>query len=180
METKAGRQRPGVTRTAVRTYLELRARTELRPRRISDAAVRVDRVKPCAPALWRALYEGVGGAYHWVDRLPWTDAQIREYLDDPSVSLFVLTVEGTVAGYFELKRYDDHSVEIAYFGLLPAYFGRGLGGYLLTEAAERAWELSPSRVWVHTSTLDHPAALSNYLARGFTIYRREEYEVPSI
>ena len=180
METSTGPQRPEVTRTAVRTYLELRNRTELRPRRGGDAAVRVDRVERCEPTFWRSLYEGVGGAYHWVDRLPWTDEQIRDYLDDPSVSLFVLTAEGTVAGYFELKRYDDNSVEIAYFGLLPAYYGRGLGGYLLTEAAERAWDLKPARVWLHTSTLDHSAALSNYLARGFTVFRREEYEVPPI
>jgi GNAT superfamily N-acetyltransferase len=69
-------------------------------------------------------------------------------------------------------------VEIAYFGLLPAFVGRGLGGYLLTVATERAWELAPPRVWLHTSTLDHPAALPNYLKRGFVISRRETYIVP--
>ena len=31
----------------------------------------------------------------------------------------------------------------------------------------RAWERQPTRVWLHTSSLDHPAALANYVARGF-------------
>ncbi len=35
------------------------------------------------------------------------------------------------------------------------------------------------RVWLHTCTLDHPNALPNYLARGFTPYRTETYEVDS-
>lgn len=165
---------------ATRTYLELRSPAELRPRRVDDPGVRVDRVQRCAPAFWRALYDGVGGAYHWVDRRPWTDEQVAAYLDDPTVSLFVMTVDGEVTGYFELKQHPDDSVEIAYFGLLPGHQGRGLGAHLLTDAAERAWELEPARVWLHTSTLDHPAALANYLSRGFSIVSREEYSVPSL
>jgi hypothetical protein len=34
-----------------------------------------------------------------------------------------------------------------------------------------------SRVWVHTCTLDGPAALANYQARGMTVYRTEDAEV---
>ena len=66
------------------------------------------------------------------------------------------------------SRTTDGSIEIAYFGLLPEYFGRGWGKYLLTEAAREAWRGAPTRVWLHTCTLDHPAALPNYLQRGFT------------
>ena len=169
-----------MSRTAVRTYLELRDPAQLRPRRVDDPAVIVLRVDDCDPSLWRFLYQEVGRAYHWVDRLPWTDSQIAAYLSDGSVTLFVLTVDNELAGYFELKRHEDDSVEVAYFGLLPPYYGRGLGAHLLTEAAEMAWTMRPTRVWLHTSTLDHPAALSNYLARGFTIVRSEEYAVPSL
>ena len=61
-------------------------------------------------------------------------------------------------------------VELAYFGLLPSFIGRGVGGALLTEAIRRAWALGPQRVWLHTCTLDHPAALPNYQKRGFRIY----------
>ena len=165
---------------ATRTYLELRDRAALVPRRIDNDRIRIDRIERCAPSFWRSLYQEVGAAYHWVDRLPWTDAEITAYLSDPSVSLWVLTLDGEVAGYFELRNTTDESVEIAYFGLRPGFYGRGLGGYLLTGAAERAFDSGATRVWLHTSTLDHPSALPNYLKRGFTPYRSEEYEVTPI
>jgi GNAT superfamily N-acetyltransferase len=112
-----------------------------------------------------------------VDRLPWTDEEIQAYLGDPAVSLWVLTVADEIAGYFELMadEGDHEAIQIAYFGLMPSFTGRGLGGYLLTEAVERAWEAGARRVWVHTCSLDHPAALPNYLKRGFTIFKTEEY-----
>lgn len=165
---------------AMRTYLELTDRARLAARDVDREGIRVDRVERCAPVFWRSLYIEVGGPYHWTDRLPWTDAEIDTYLSDPAVSLWVLTVDGEVGGYFELRKTDDGAVEIAYFGLRPAFYGRGLGGYLLSIAADRAFDLGARRVWLHTSTLDHPSALPNYLKRGFTPYRREEYEVTPI
>jgi len=81
--------------------------------------------------------------------------------------------DGSPAGYHELRQDDGDGVEIAYFGLLPAFIGRGFGGALLTHALDEAWRMEPTRVWVHTCTLDHPAALANYQARGMKIYRVE-------
>jgi ribosomal protein S18 acetylase RimI-like enzyme len=138
---------------------------------------RVVRMGRCAPSFWRYLYTEVGRAYHWVDRLGWTDQDIRGYLSAPGLELWVLTVGSAAAGYFELRPDGEGGIEIAYFGLLPQYTGHGLGKYLLSEAARRAWALHPSRVWLHTSTLDHPSALTNYLARGFAIVRTEPYEI---
>jgi GNAT superfamily N-acetyltransferase len=155
----------------------MRDRAALRPRRSDDPAVRVERIHACSPSFWRYLYSEVGRRHHWVDRLPWTDDQIRDYLADPAVSLWLMSVGGAPAGYFELRKDGDGGIEIAYFGLLEDFIGRGLGGHLLTVAAERAWDLSPSRVWLHTNTLDHPAALRNYQSRGFTIVRTEEFEI---
>lgn len=51
------------------------------------------------------------------------------------------------------------NVEIAYFGLLPRFIERGLGGALLTATVERAWAMGARRVWVHTCSLVHPSAL---------------------
>lgn len=163
---------------ATRTYLELRSRQQLRPRRPQDSRVRVDRVHGCPPSFWRYLYTEVGRRYHWVDRLPWTDDDIRAYLGNERVSLWLMTYGGAPAGYFELERADDESMQIAYFGLLEEFTGRGLGACLLTEAVERAFDTGAVRVWLHTSTLDHPAALPNYLKRGFAVFRTEEYEAP--
>lgn len=163
--------------TAVRTYLEMADRSSLRPARVSEQYVRVSRREPCEPEFWRYLYSTVGEAYRWVDRLPWTEDEIRAYLTDPAVSLWVMTVDDAMAGYFELRREEDASVEIVYFGLLPGFLGRGLGRHLLTEAVERAWASGARRVWLHTCSFDHPAAIQNYLGRGFAVFKTEEYVV---
>ncbi|MBA3659490.1 MAG: GNAT family N-acetyltransferase, partial [Gemmatimonadales bacterium] len=116
----------------------------------------------------------------WTDRLGWSDAEIRRHLADPAASLWLLSWESAPAGYFELHAHvSDDSVEIAYFGLLPEFIGRGWGRFLLSTAVTRAWESTPARVWLHTCTLDHPSALPNYLKRGFTPIREERYRVPS-
>jgi GNAT superfamily N-acetyltransferase len=142
-----------------------------------SAGVTVARVEDAPPELWRFLYTEVGREYHWVDRLSWTDDEIRSYLADPALELWLLKVEEALGGYVELRMHPDGAVEIAYFGLLPAFVGRGLGKFLLTQAVERAWRRGASRVWLHTSSLDHSSALPNYLARGFSIWKQETYEV---
>ena len=90
-------------------------------------------------SFYRYLYAEVGRAYRWVDRLAWTDGEIRAHLASPGVSLWLSTVRAAPAGYFELKADAEGAVEIAYFGLLPEFIGRGYGKHLLTEAVERAW-----------------------------------------
>ena len=164
-------------RTATRTYLEMTDPRALRPGHTPNDDVRVARRDPCEPEFWRYLYASVGAAYRWVDRLPWTEEEIRAYLTDPAVTLWVMTVGGAVAGYFELRRELDGSVEIVYFGLLLEFTGRGLGGYLLTDAVERAWASGARRVWLHTCSFDHPFAIQNYLDRGFSVFRTEQYVV---
>jgi GNAT superfamily N-acetyltransferase len=160
----------------VRTYVELPDRGSLRAAPSPDPRARVERVDDCPASFARYLYCETGRRYHWLDRLPWSDAEWRERLSSPAVSLHVLTVGGAPAGFFELERQEDGSMQVAYFGLLPEFHGRGLGKYLLSEAAEAAWAGGASRVWLHTCTLDDEAALPNYLARGFRPFKQETYE----
>ncbi len=160
-----------------RTYLEMRSPEELRPAATPQPTPRIDRLADCTVEFFRYLYEEVGRAYHWTDRLGWTDESIRRYLALPGVSVWLMSGGNAPAGYFELRQHEDRSVEIAYFGLLPAFIGRGWGKYLLTSAVESAWQLGTDRVWLHTCTLDHPAALPNYLKRGFRPVREEVYRV---
>jgi GNAT superfamily N-acetyltransferase len=164
--------------TAVtRTYLEMTAPGELRPASTPIPTPKLERLDDCSVALFRYLYREVGRAYHWTDRSSWSDDDIATYLADPDVSIWLLSWEAIPAGYFELKRHADGGFEVAYFGLLPNFIGRGWGKYLLTLAVTSAWELGASRVWLHTCTLDHPAALPNYLKRGFRAVRQEVYWV---
>ena len=164
-------------RQAVRTYLEMHAPADLLGAPSPSTDVVIERVEHAPAALWRHLYTEVGREYHWVDRLAWTDEDITSYLADPALELWVLRIKGAPAGYFELRRHDDGAVEIAYFGLLPAFTGQGLGKFMLTTAVERAWQRGANRVWLHTSSLDHSSALSNSLGRGFSIWKQQTYDV---
>ncbi len=159
---------PGA-RPVVVTALELLDPSDLRPSPEPPTPVRLRLVEPPDPALSVRCYTTVGGPWAWVDRLEWSDAQWREWVERPGHELWVLEEGGRLAGYFELDPDDDRdgSVEIAYLGLVTGSEGRGLGGWLLTRALQRAWELPGTRrVWVHTCELDGPAALPNYRARG--------------
>lgn len=160
---------------AVRTYLEMTSARELRPARTPSHRATVQQVLKCPPAFYRFLYDTVGRDYHWIDRLHWTDEEIRAHLSQRAIELWVLYVDGAPAGFFELRRDDEGGIEIAYFGLLREYLGQGLGGYLLSEAVQRAFSQEPAKVWLHTCSLDHPAALHNYLERGFRVVREERY-----
>ncbi|MEJ7811889.1 MAG: GNAT family N-acetyltransferase [Gemmatimonadaceae bacterium] len=159
-----------------RTYVQMERASQLRPARSDDARVRIERALECTASFYRYLYREVGARYRWRDRAGWSDETIRAHLATPAVAVWVMSVGGTPAGYFELQRHDDGATEIVHFGLLPEFVGRGLGKHMLTVAAEQAWEGS-HRVWLHTCTLDDRAALPNYLKRGFVPYREERYTV---
>ena len=64
--------------------------------------------------------------------------------------------------------------------MIPEFIGRGHGKALLQDAITKAWEFGGNRVWLHTCSLDHPQALSNYLARGFRVFKTESVydEIP--
>jgi len=162
--------------TVVRTYLELRDPSALRGALLDDPALRLERVSSNNIALFRELYRDVGDAYYWRDRNFVSDDQLRAHFAQPTVQLWALYHGDAHAGFFELQRHTDESVEVVYFGLTQHVFGRGFGKHLLTCAATKAWELGAKRVWLHTCTLDSPAALPNYLARGFDPFKTETYE----
>jgi GNAT superfamily N-acetyltransferase len=164
-------------RRAVRTYLQMTDRCELIPAAAPDESVALELLHHCEPDLYRRLYADVGREYHWIDRLEWSDEEIARHLDDPGLEFWILRYGSEPAGYFELRHHQDGAIEVAYFGLLPHAVGRGLGKFMLTRAVERAWDLGATRVWLHTSSLDHSSALPNYLARGFSVWKQETYEV---
>lgn len=132
-------------------------------------------VFPSTPGLNRQFYESVGRLWNWTDRLKWTDDDWRRYVNRTVLQTWVGCLNGEPIGYWELEIQSDGNMEIAYFGLLPEFVGRGLGGVLLTAAVESAWS-NPGvrRLWLHTCTDDHPAALENYQKRGFALYKTEQ------
>jgi GNAT superfamily N-acetyltransferase len=161
----------------ITTYLEIRSPDQLRPKR-ADTRFQVREETARDWRFNRDLYFRVGEQWLWIDKRPWTDDQWNEYATAPEVRTFAGYYDNALAGYYELRRDAEGGVEIAYFGLLPEFIGRGLGGALLTSAIEEAWSgmsgIAPVRVWVHTCNRDHPQALANYQARGMIVYKVEQ------
>jgi len=159
----------------ITTYLEMRSRDQLRPKR-ADARFQIREKRNCDWRFNRDLYFRVGERWDWIDRRPWTDEQWKEYAEAAGLRTFAGYYDDALVGYYELRRDREGGVEIAYFGLLPEWIGRGLGGALLTSAIEGGWRMEPntSRVWVHTCNRDHPQALANYQARGMIVYKVEQ------
>ena len=152
-------------------YLEMTDPAQLRPSSRMVVGFEVKRAQVPYGAVNRFFYRTVGAAWQWTDRLPWTEEDWQAYAGHPGLETWIGYVQGTPAGYFELARRDAGQVEIAMFGLLPPFIGRGVGGALLTAALQRAWEEGTRRVWLHTESSDHPHALSNYQARGMRVYK---------
>ena len=161
----------------VRTYLELRSPQQLRSAPVPNPAIRFALRSSISVDHYRRLYRAVGDRWYWHDRNAWSDEQLAAHLASPSITVWECLSREETAGFFELAKHDDGSVEIAYFGLVEGFIGMGLGKAMLTHAAEQAWSLGGSRVWLHTCTLDSPHALPNYLARGFEETRKERHQM---
>jgi ribosomal protein S18 acetylase RimI-like enzyme len=185
--------------------LEQTSREDLRDARVPDASsdIRIVRAEVPSPAFSRFLYTAVGSDVAWADRLPWTYGQWQGWLDRPGVETWVAYERGTPAGFIELEGartgpagadgqpgpggQPEGTVEISYFGLLPAFRGRRIGGHLLSYGTARAWDMDlrwperppTDRVWVHTCSQDGPHALGNYRRRGFRLFRTEVNEEPA-
>jgi GNAT superfamily N-acetyltransferase len=158
-------------------YLEMNDPEDHCPSRSRPSGLEIRRAEIPSPELNRFFYTAVGGGWFWIDRLSWTRSRWLEWLARPEVETWVAYLSGTPAGYFELERQTGAQVELVYFGLLPQFVGKGIGGALLTAAIRRAWEMRAERVWVHTCSLDHPRALETYRRQGFTLYKQEEHPV---
>ncbi len=128
-------------------------------------------------SFYRYLYNTVGEEWLWFERRLMSDERLAQIIHDPKVEVWVLYRGGQPAGYAELdfrQLQSGRAVDLAYFGLLPAFIGHKLGPYLLNAALDRAWSQEPERVTVNTNSLDHPRALPLYQRFGFHPIRREE------
>ncbi|MEV3854814.1 GNAT family N-acetyltransferase [Streptomyces sp. NPDC050095] len=177
------------TVTVTTWSLEQTSPSDLRPAAAPEGDdLRIVRAEVPSPEFSRFLYASVGGDIKWIDRLAWTYAQWEEQLGRVGAETWVAYEKGTPAGYVELDAQDDGVVEIVYFGLIPAFRGRRIGGHLLSYGIARAWDLAErwpertptKRVWLHTCSLDGEHAMANYERRGFRLFRTETGEEPDV
>lgn len=116
---------------------------------------------------YRRLFRKVGQDWLWHSRLTMSDDDLRGIVSDPLDEIFALRHAAEDVGLLELDFRQPGECEIAFFGLAPGEIGKGLGRALMNSAIERAWAKPIRRFWVHTCTLDHPAALAFYIRSGF-------------
>ena len=157
-----------------RSYLEINSPQDLKevPKPFEDYSLNL--LDPINFQLNKFFYKNVGKKHKWIDRLVWTETQWINYVSNKNVRTFIFKNKEDLAGFFELIFHPEkREIEIAYFGLLEEYQNKKLGSYLLSEAIKRSFEYSIKRVWLHTCSLDHKNALSNYVARGMKIFKAE-------
>ena len=157
-----------------RNYLEIRSINELVEENKPNENVILEKVDPPDFQLNKFFYKEIGKNHRWTDRLSWNDKKWINYINNSSVVTYILKNKEDLVGYFE-QNFNNEKLEceIAYFGILEEYFGKKLGGYLLSEAIKKSFEKNSKRVWVHTCSLDHKHALSNYISRGMKIFQTD-------
>lgn len=122
---------------------------------------------------YRFLYDAVGKRYNWLSRRKLSDAELAAVIQDPRNELYVLHVDGSPAGFAELDRRQPDNMELVQFGLMGDFIGQGLGKWFLHWTIDKAWSYQPKRLWLHTCTLDHPAAVPLYKKAGFVLFKQE-------
>ncbi|MGE4482467.1 GNAT family N-acetyltransferase [Acidocella sp.] len=127
---------------------------------------------------YRELYDQVGGPWLWWLRRVMPDALLERHLASSTVSVHMLRAGGETAGFYELDSGHWPYVNLNYFGLMPGFIGRGLGKPLLDHAVDTVFGGATALrgMSVNTCNADHPRALPNYLAAGFSEYRRAQVE----
>ncbi|HEU5165154.1 MAG TPA: GNAT family N-acetyltransferase [Chitinophagaceae bacterium] len=131
--------------------------------------------KPVSVNEYRKYYYGVGEKHFWLDRMVMPDEEVFEKINAGNVDIFVFYVNKEVAGYIEFVKEEKYA-EILYFGLMPAFIGKGYGKYFLQWVIAKAWGYKPYWIQLNTCTLDHPNALGNYKKAGFTEVRKEVHQ----
>jgi len=150
------------------TYLEQRAPAP--PPALYFGSERVGIERLTRPA-YLELYGRVGEPLRWDQRRLMTESELDALLASERLHIYVLRgSDGEALGFCEFDRGAFPEIELKNFGLVPEAQGRGLGAWLLATALQGEWRSNPERIWLHTDTWDHPAALHVYERAGFRIF----------
>jgi GNAT superfamily N-acetyltransferase len=131
------------------------------------------RVDEPTPYWYRPLFRRIGEPWLWHSRLRLSDEALSRIIRDDLVEVWAFSAGDHDEGLVELDFRSADTCELAFFGLTPAWTGRGEGRHLMAHAIARAWARPIQRFWVHTCTLDHPAALAFYMRSGFRPVKRQ-------
>ena len=156
---------------AVVTHLEMTARPTPRPDPAGAWSLRQVEMPPLD--WFRDLYRRVGEEWLWISKIRMPDAELAAIIQSPLMEIYALAHEGRDEGLLELDFREPGQCEFVSFGLTERLVGIGAGRWLMNRALELAWSRPVDRVWLHTCTFDHPAALAFYQRSGFRPFRRQ-------
>ena len=123
------------------------------------------------------FYKLIGIDHYWRDRLIWTDKEWSKYASRSNLETWVMRQDDQLLGFYEQEYHPSkNEVELINMGILKEHRGKKLGSMLLAHSISAAFKKNPTRMWVHTCTLDHEYALYNYQSKGFKIFKEEEIE----
>tara|TARA_B100000575_G_scaffold196659_1_gene159048 strand:+ start:54 stop:557 length:504 start_codon:yes stop_codon:yes gene_type:complete len=163
-----------VTEEVKRNYLEINSLKDLKEGSKPSGDYFIELIDPINFQLNKFFYKNIGKKHQWIDRLSWSEEKWINYVSSKNVKTYAFKQRDDLIGFFELIAHPQNSeTEIAYFGILEEYQNKKLGSHLLTEAIKKSFEGNVNRVWVHTCSLDHKNALSNYISRGMKIFKTE-------
>ena len=157
-----------------RNYLEINSLKDLKAPIFLPEDCLINFIDPADFQINKFFYKQIGKDHRWTDRLAWTDKQWIDYISNQKVKTYILKKNKNLAGYFELIFHKDKKeTEIAYLGLLREFQNKKLCSFLLSSAIKNSFSKNIKRVWVHTCSLDHKNALTNYINRGMKIFKKE-------
>ena len=123
------------------------------------------------------FYKQIGIDHYWRDRLLWSDKEWSKYVSNRNLETHILKKDDNLVGYYEQEYHpESNEVELINMGILKEHRGLKLGSFLLNHAVASSSRKNPTRMWVHTCSLDHKHALKNYTSKGFEIFKQEEID----
>ncbi len=157
-------------------FLELTSKEDFKPKSFPYKNGEIKKASYNSGKFCKFLWDEVGKGY-WLERSDWTIDHWNKWINRNYVLFYIAYLDSNPMGFFELSK-DKTDIKIEGLGLLPVFIGKGLGGGLLSAATEKAFKWGAKRIWLHTATDDHPAALPNYQKRGFKIFKEENLKDP--
>ncbi len=162
--------------------------TDLPPGKIANVVTYLERRPPAAApaplpgfairhvekpglAWYRDLYRRIGENWLWFSMAVMPDDKLAAILNDPATVVLALEQDGRATGLAELSFAIPGEVEVVMFGVVPEATGTGAARALISAALAQTVRPGIERVWLHTCSFDHPAAVRFYLGHGFRAFK---------
>lgn len=124
-----------------------------------------------AVAWFRGLYRRIGENWLWFSHLVMPEADLAALIGAPTKRILAVASGDSDVGLAEIDFTVAGEAEIVTFGVVPEAMGSGAAQALMAATLAAAFRPGVGRVWLHTSTFDHPGAVRFYRRAGFRAYK---------